>query len=545
MLVHQWIGRTLTACAFACISPTALPDNSFESNHHAPTIPALNWESCGPDFPGLECAQATVPLDYDRPRSATTTLALAKVPATDQSRKIGTVFVNPGGPGASGVDLVLFGFGEALAELLNGRFDVIGFDPRGVAASDPVFCFDNADEFNAFFPLDLPIFPYRLDQERPYFDVYRSLARQCFGRRQAIISHMSTADVVRDMDLLRQAVGDSRLTYLGFSYGSYIGTYANLFPNKVRALVIDGVLDPRLWSSGWQIKTDRIATGEEFEEFLRLCDEAGDACAFHVSAGSSARYEALANALREEPLDLGGGFLYTYDFLIADSSDSLYSPEDWPLYADLFDFLADAVLGEPGAGAKAAATREQLRERLEAAQPTRTDYPNGFDAFLANMCGDIEFPVLFPTYHAIGRFAEEGSRIGPLWWWSNAACALWPTAHDRYVGPWSTRTSRPALIVGNFFDGVTSYEGAVGSSKLLRNSRLLSYAGWGHTAFGRSECVTDHVVQYLLDGSLPPAGTVCPANPNPFLEPAALSKSARAAPRLPMIGLPPLRPTHR
>jgi pimeloyl-ACP methyl ester carboxylesterase len=504
----------------------------------------LTWESCGEGLDALECTSVSAPLDYNHPRGEQTTLALARVPASDPANKIGTVFLNPGGPGASGIDLVLFGFGEALGELLDGRFDIVGFDPRGVAASDPVHCFDNADEFNAFFPSDLPIFPYKREQERPFYRAYSALGPQCHSRGQRIISHMSTADVARDLDLLRRAVGDSKLTYLGFSYGSYIGmTYANMFPNKVRSLVIDGVLDPRLWSSGWQIETDRIAAGEEFEEFLRLCDEAGENCYFHVKGGSSARYEALANSLRQEPLDLGG-FLYTYDYLIADSADALYSPEYWGGpggYADLFDLIADAVLGDQKAAQAAATVRKAIRQRIEQDSPRRTDYDNGFDAYLGNMCADIGFPVNFPAYHLIGRYAEEGSRIGPAWWWGNAACALWPAASDRYIGPWSTRTSQPALVIGNYFDGVTSYAGAVGSSKLLRNSRLLSYAGWGHTAFGRSECVTDHVVEYLKDGTLPPKGTVCEANPNPFLPELAMRKST-ASKRLPMIGLPPLRP---
>ena len=117
----------------------------------------------------------------------------------------------------------------------------------------------------------------------------------------------------------------------------------------------------------------------------------------------------------------------------------------------------------------------------------------------------------------VGAYAAAGSVFGPLWWWNNAPCATWPKAPDRYAGPWTARTSAPVLVVGNYFDGVTGYDGAVASSKLLGNSRLLSYAGWGHTAFGRSGCTTDYITAYLLDGSLPPAGTVCPANPNPFV----------------------------
>jgi hypothetical protein len=118
-------------------------------------------------------------------------------------------------------------------------------------------------------------------------------------------------------------------------------------------------------------------------------------------------------------------------------------------------------------------------------------------------------------------------------------CANWPTARDRYIGPWTAKTSAPVLVVGNFFDGVTDYAGAVASSRLLKNSRLLSYAGWGHTAFGRSDCVTEHVVRYLQNGTLPARGTICPANPNPFLPVAALKSTRPAAP---MIGLPPQHP---
>jgi hypothetical protein len=139
------------------------------------------------------------------------------------------------------------------------------------------------------------------------------------------------------------------------------------------------------------------------------------------------------------------------------------------------------------------------------------------------------------VWRAIDIYAAAGSRFGPLWWWSNAGCAAWPVNDDRYVGPWTARTSAPVLVVGNFFDGVTDHAGAVASARLLRNSRLLSYAGWGHTAYGRSACATEYIDDYLLTGALPRRGTVCPANPNPFL----VSPTARAATAAPLVGLPP------
>ncbi|MFP5282144.1 MAG: alpha/beta hydrolase, partial [Actinomycetes bacterium] len=141
------------------------------------------------------------------------------------------------------------------------------------------------------------------------------------------------------------------------------------------------------------------------------------------------------------------------------------------------------------------------------------------------------------AYRLIGAYAEQGSRFGPYWWWANAGCAAWPTAPDRYAGPWTANTSAPVLVVGTVFDPATDYAGARASARLLRNSRLLTYAGWGHTAYGRSECATGHINDYLLTGALPATGTVCPANPSPFLTAAARTSRTPH----PLVGLPSLK----
>jgi pimeloyl-ACP methyl ester carboxylesterase len=506
--------------------------------------PVLKWQPCGREFPGAQCATAEVPLDYDSPTGTTTQIALARIRASDAAKRVGSVFVNPGGPGGSGVQFVLDGFGASLEQNLDGRFDVVGFDPRGVGASDPLHCFDSEEELVSFLG-PMPIFPYERAQYRPFYDHFASLADRCLSRGEVIADHMSTADVVRDLDLLRQAVGDPKLSYLGFSYGSYIGnTYANLFPQNIRALVIDGVLDPRLWSSGWQIRSDRVATQQEFDEFLRLCREAGPRCAFGSGGGTARRWRALARAVKDEPIDLGDGFLYTYDFLIADATAAMYAPEVWggpEGFGAFLDAVADAALGDNAAGRRARTARRAVLAEMDARRPREADYDNGFDAYYGNQCADTEYPSNFFEFRAIDAYARAGSRFGPYWWWGNNGCTAWPVAEDRYVGPWTVRTSAPVLVVGNFFDGVTDYAGARASSRLLENSRLLSYAGWGHTAYDRSECTTDFIDAYLLDGTLPPAGTICPANPNPFLEAAAPSATADA----PTAGLPPswlLRP---
>jgi hypothetical protein len=215
----------------------------------------------------------------------------------------------------------------------------------------------------------------------------------------------------------------------------------------------------------------------------------------------------------------------------------MYAPETWggpDGYGVLFDALADAVLGEQGAATTAALVRASLIDRLTPVP--EPDYDNGLDAYFGNQCADTQYPHSLAAFLLTDRYAAAASRFGPYWWWFNAGCADWPVAHDRYIGPWTARTSAPVLVVGNFFDGVTDHAGAVASATLLRNSRLLSYAGWGHTAYGRSACTTDHIDAYLLDGTLPPEGTVCPANPNPFV-PSALRTTAVSS--APLVGLPP------
>ena len=501
----------------------------------------VDWASCSQEQPGYECAQVGVPLDYDKPHGKRTRLALARFPAQGPGQRLGTVFVNPGGPGGSGVQMVLGGFGEFLGAALGGRFDVVGFDPRGVGSSDPIHCFDSEDELGEFFA-GVPAFPYKAQQRRPFFERMTSLWPTCRSEREVILRHMSTADVVRDLDRLRRMVGDRRLTYLGFSYGSYLGsTYAQLFPRRVRALVIDGVLDPRRWGGGSQIRVDARASREEWREFLRLCGEARRQCAFWTpEASPRQRWERLATRLRSAPVVLGD-VRYTYDLLIADAVGAMYAPEVWggeEGYAAFLDMVADAALGDDeGAAARADQLRSSLLDQLTADE---ADYPNGFEAYYGNQCADTQYPRRLSAYTRVARQAAEVSRFGPYWWWGNAPCANWPTAPDRYAGPWGTRTSEPVLIVGNRFDAVTGYRGAVGTTKVLAGSRLLTYAGWGHTAYGRNACVRAHVNTYLVRGSLPPRGEVCPANPNPFLKaPAAERTSA------PLLGLPAPWTLHR
>jgi pimeloyl-ACP methyl ester carboxylesterase len=214
----------LPATAVSTASPTA-PATATAA---ALPVPELRWTDCGD---GFQCATARVPLDYDKPRGARISLALIRLPAGDPARRIGSIFVNPGGPGTSGVGFVRRAGRLLYSREVQARFDLVGFDPRGIIRSTPLRCFNSLQQAQAAQP-PFP-FPVTPQQERVWIRSDRRIARACADRAGAIIDHMATANVARDLDLLRQAVGDARLSYAGYSYGSYLGTtYANLFRTR-------------------------------------------------------------------------------------------------------------------------------------------------------------------------------------------------------------------------------------------------------------------------------------------------------------------------
>jgi pimeloyl-ACP methyl ester carboxylesterase len=495
-------------------------------------VPELDWSSCAAEGEGLEafqCATAVVPLDYDKPKGRQITLALARLPASDPSRKIGSLFLNPGGPGGSGVDFLL-GAGPFLySDEVRARFDLVGFDPRGIIRSTPLRCYETFDEAVA----DLAPFPFPVtrEEERVWVRSDRALARACAERAGPILNHMSTANVARDLDLLRRAVGDATLTYAGYSYGSYLGsTYANLFPGKVRALVVDGVLDPVAWSTGRgdQARTLPFSTRlrsakgayETLLEFLRLCDAGGPNCAF--SEGNPVRrFDRLARRLLREPVEFpdgeGGTFLVTYNELIGATLGVLYDPFSWPDWAVVLQQLWE--LTSP---ATAAASLQAVRARLGVGFQ-QEDYPNFVEGFPGVSCSETHNPSNVGAWSRAARAQDRQFKyFGRPWTWFTSACEPWPGwDKDHYDGPWNRTTANRVLVVSNLFDPATPYHGAVTVDRLLPRSRLLTLAGWGHTSLGVSSCVDAYVSRYFLTTKVPPRGTVCEPDVVPFAEPAA------------------------
>lgn len=538
---HLAIAGTVVAALVLGVTPVAQARPAVAGVASGPSVPNISWSPCPLEVaePPLECATMAVPLDHRAPRGRTIDLALVRFPASNPANRIGSLFINPGGPGGSGVDTVI-AVGADLDADMQGRFDIVGFDPRGIARSAPVRCwptFDQALNFAA----GVPIFPYESAMERPFFAELTTLYPSCLANGQRdIMRFMGTADVARDLDLMRRAVGDQKLNYLGFSYGSFLGnTYANLFPRNIRALAIDGVLDPRLWSSGRQIESDRTAGEVVMAEFLRLCDEA--ACPFSGPHGAAARWTNLLAVLREAPVTIelppDPPFELTYDLLVAVMFGGLYSASYWPDYAILLDYIDQAVSSSVPGGDPA--VMKELATRwaaLTAKDPVQEPYDNFVEGYYGNHCADAEYPSSLRDWSKTGRFAAKDSVFGPYLWWTQAPCANWPVSPTRYGGPWTARTSAPVLVVGNSFDPATDLAGAQATARLLPNSRLLTYAGWGHVAYFVSECARTYTAAYLVSGALPPRGTVCPANPNPFLVVPGPVRASGGAGEFPLAG---------
>ena len=512
----------------------------------APGTPRVSWSPCYRDL-GLpfECGTVQVPLDHDGPAEAAISIALVRLAATGPGARIGSLFFNPGGPGGSGVDFLL-GFAPFIPPPLRARFDLIGFDPRGIARSTAVRCFGNSGQWAGFltpFP-----FPVTAAEETVWAAADQDLIGACDQRAASIIDHMSTADAARDLDLLREAVGDELLWYVGYWYGSYLGvTYANLFPDRFRALVVDGVLDPVAWATGapgeaatlpfsTRVRSDAGAA-VTLSEFLRLCDAGGPACAFAPNA--AARFDALAARLRAEPhvvLDPATGQLvpFSYADLIANALSAMYNSFSWPSFATFLAYIE--ARAEPAVlGTQLAMLHRELGLITKRGFPR---YRNGPEGGTTVFCTDTENPDSFAAWSDAAAASEaQFGHFGRIWTWVSSPCVGWPgAAPDRYLGPFNAATPHPVLVVGNQFDPATRYEGAVTVHELLPNSSLLTLHAWGHTSLLLSQCATVAVTSYLLTGVPPPSGTLCEQDFVPFTIPLTSSSTFEIEARRQVLG---------
>jgi pimeloyl-ACP methyl ester carboxylesterase len=504
--------------------------------------PRLRWYQC---YDWAQCATVRLPLDYDRPHGATTEVAVLRVKARKPKQRIGSLFVNPGGPGGSATTLALIS-PMVLSDTVLDRFDIVGVDPRGIGFSENVQCFSSTRaQTVALRPFAEMLFPVGAKQEKRYVAAAKKLGKACSTTGRPLAGSMSTAETARDMEVLRRAVGDRKLNYLGFSYGSVLGeVYANMFPDRVRAVAIDGVINPTAWTGTKatrnRILDDRLRSADgayrALRDIFRRCDAAGPK--FCPAAPNSAgKFAVVARRLKARPIDLGdippfGTLRITYADLVGDTLGSLYSPsapEDvaW-LTASMWTLSAAASGGSVDAAALATARRAVAAQHSRIRGTGRDFlYANDFEAYSGVTCTDALHPAKAGNWPARAAKADKRAPyFGRAWAWSSVQCArdTWTVRdEDAYRGPFNRRTGATVLVVGSFHDPATAYAGARQTARKMPNSRLLSSDNWGHTAYGTNSCATRAIDNYLLRRALPAEGTVCRIAERPFSTPLDLA----------------------
>lgn len=445
---------------------------------------SLSWRDCGD---GFDCAELKVPLDHARPAGEQIAVSVIRLPA--QGRRIGSLVVNPGGPGGSGVDYARAAR-SMFSERLLDRFDIVGFDPRGVGRSAPVDCLDDA-QLDAFLAMDAT--PDTPAEQADLVRVSRSFATACHEKSGQILPYLSTVDVARDLDYLRQALGDPALTYLGKSYGSLLGArYADLFPHRVRALVLDGGFDPtlpRLTLNRQQAEGFETA----FRAYAADCLSARD-CPFagRTVPGVLSDLAGLLRRADARPLATASTRPLTEALATLGTFAPLYDRAGWPV---LTESLRQALAGD---GSSLLRQADQSVGRA-----TDGSYSNQTEANLAITCADAPYP------QDISAYARHTPIFGASLVWNSLPCAFWPVP-ARPLRPLRAAGAPPIVVVGTTRDPATPYAWSRALAAQLHSGVLLTYQGDGHTAyFSGSSCVDDLVERYLISRVPPPNGARC------------------------------------
>jgi pimeloyl-ACP methyl ester carboxylesterase len=455
----------------------------------------LDWNGCGS---GFECAKLTVPLDYDAPDAETIDVAVIRLKTKRQSSRIGSLVLNPGGPGGSGIEFARNAEALLPAEIRD-RFDTVSFDPRGVGQSAPVDCLDDR-ELDTLLAIDPS--PDSPGERKTLLDAAKEQAQACKTKSGKLLAHVATIDTAKDMDVLRTALGDKKLTYLGYSYGTLLGArYAQQFPGNVRALVLDGAVDPTL-SPRQTTAAQAAGFDRALEEFLADC--ASDRCAFAGHGPIDATFDELMASADKRPLSASqypGRSLGPSEALFGVAA-ALYSREyGWPV---LRDALEQAYSQRDGSGLLR--LFDNIVERDE-----QGHFSNSVEAQAAVLCTDGEYDTDTAAYDADSvDFAKKAPRFGKALAYGPVVCAYWGVPPVTKAGPITAPGSAPIVVVGTTRDPATPYAWSQSMAKQL-DAALLTYEGDGHTAYGysRSQCVNRVVDAYLISLTVPKEATRC------------------------------------
>jgi pimeloyl-ACP methyl ester carboxylesterase len=466
-----------------------------------PAPPELRWEGCGGR---LQCARLRVPLDYAKPAGETIELALVRAPARKPQQRIGSLLVNPGGPGGSGVSFVRATAEGFYGQPLRDRFDIVGFDPRGVGGSAPVRCQSDAEKDSDLAVAD--VVPENAVEHAELVDSSRRFAAGCAKSSARLLPHLSTESAARDMDVLRAALGDDKLSYLGISYGSVLGaTYASIFPTRVRAMVLDAAVDPTVWINQPEETVRAQAQGFEraFDAFLADCKARRGDCGFG-SGDPGAAYDRLVERLDDTPIKAkSSGDSRPVNAFVAflGVNAALYNRLAWPQLADALE-MAD----EEGDGGDLLTLADSLNGR----QPNGK-YDNLNDANAGVNCVDEVNPTDVAAYDRLSEeLGKQSPRFGRAFGYARLVCAYWPVkAASRYTGPFNAKGAPPIVVVGTTGDPAAPYAWAQSLASQLSSGVLLTWRGFNHGAYGMNRCVDRAVDRYLTGGPPPRDGLIC------------------------------------
>jgi pimeloyl-ACP methyl ester carboxylesterase len=509
---------TLVIATAGCTLPTFAPDGSGEDEPIAGSTPTgaavpgttPDWRNCddvpqdlvgrGASGMAYDCAEVAVPRNWSEPTSGETyAISLIRIRSETQKNRIGSLLINPGGPGGSGVDTAVYlSYGEALGGLptaITDRFDIIGFDPRGVGRSDPIKCISNTDQDASFAAPPDPVSQAAFDS---LVALNKRVAEGCGSKYGDQLVNFSTEQAAKDMDAIRTAVGDAKMSYLGFSYGTLLGaTYAQLFPGNIRAMVLDGAVDPK---QSYVQGSESQAKGFEraFTNFSAWCKATPDKCPIAPDARKAVT--DLMKAAEKNPVANTDGRKATSGWIFVAVISSLYSESGW---ATLAQSVAALQQGNPKGIFTLA---DQYAERKKDGS-----YSNLFDANLAVNCADTkDAPSVAEVRKLQGEWRAKYPLFGAALATGMLPCVFWPGERDPYPAGAATGAP-PIVVVGTTGDPATPYENTADLASMLGVGHVLTWEGEGHTAYPSTTCIVKAVDGYLIDLQVPQEGLRCPA----------------------------------
>ena len=455
----------------------------------------LNWKSCSS---GMQCTTLNAPMNWKDPGQASIKLALIRKPAT--GARLGSLLVNPGGPGASGYDFVRDNVDYATDKTLQANYDIVGFDPRGVGHSSAVNC--GAATVLDHFNYDIVPGQYgsdawiaNLEQENAGFGA------DCLKNTGPLLQYVDTVSAARDLDLTRAVLGDKKLNYLGYSYGTFLGaTYAELYPKKTGRLVLDGALDPA--TTDFEV-TDIQAKGFEsaFRAYLKSCIGQKD-CPFTGTVDQAMSDTGkILDQLQASPLQNSDGRMLGANTMFVAIILPLYNKDNWPYLNTLFAEVRKGVT----------TTAFALADSYNDRAANGTYNSNSTEAFVSINCLDYVSDSSLGTMRTqAAQLAKDAPTFGPRMAYGGTSCAKWPFAATRVRGPIEAKGSADILVVGTTNDPATPYVWAKNLAGELEHGHLVTYHGEGHTAYNKSNsCVNNAVDDYFVKGTVPSKDPQC------------------------------------